>query len=310
MSAASDMADRLRGFFTENLNLKLLALGFALVLYSLVHGSQDAQRSMSVNLVMLLPPASANRVLVNQLPPQVRVTLRGPRAVLDDLRAEDIGNIQVDVHTGQAKRITLEPTMVHVPPGVRVEQIDPPALDLEWEEQVVRDVPVQVSVVGTPAPGFVVKGVPVAEPDTVRVHGPKSEVQVLQHVRADAFDVTGLTEGRYQRHLAVDRPRGRMSLDTSSVLVTAEVTREVVERLFSKMPVAVVGPPKAKTQPAEVDVRLVCAPEIVRALRPEQVVPRVDVKSDAHAASLSLPVTVAVTDCEAHVTPAEVIVRW
>ena len=30
----------------------------------------------------------------------------------------------------------------------------------------MRDVPVEVGVVGTPAPGFVVKGVPVADPTT------------------------------------------------------------------------------------------------------------------------------------------------
>jgi hypothetical protein len=307
---AADLVTRARASVMENLSLKLVSIVIALIFYSLVHGSQDAQRSVLVDLVVLLPPESANRVLSNSLPPQVRLTLRGPRAQLDELHSDDIGTLQVDVHSDTERRITLDPAMVHVPPGVRVEQIDPPALNLVWEDQIVRDVPIQVSVVGTAAPGFVVKGAPLAEPETVRVHGPKSEVLVLQHARADSFDVTGLTEGVYPRHLALDKPPGRVVYDTNTVLVTTEVTREVVERPFPKLPVVVVGQTKAKTQPTEVDVRLVCPPEILRALRPEQVVPRVEERSTATSGSESLPVIVDVDRCEAHVMPAAVIVRW
>jgi len=307
-----ELGERIKGTFTENLNLKFLSFALALVLYSLFHGSQDAQRTIGVNLVVLMPPDSANKVLMSPMPPSVRLTLRGSRAALDDLRSDDVGNLQVDVHQGTEKRVVLDPSLVHVPPNVRVEQIDPPTVDLTWEDQVVRDVPIQVSVVGTPAPGFVVKGVPVADPPTVRVKGPKSEVLVLQHVRAEAFDVTGLTEGSYSRHLGIDRPPGRLQPEppTQSVLITTEVTREVVERPFVKVPVAVVGQVKGKTQPAEVDVRLVCPPEILRALRPEQVVPRVTVRSSASSGSESLPVEVQVEGCEAHVTPSTVIARW
>ena len=43
-------AHPLRSLVTENLNLKLLSLAFALVLYSLVHGSQEAQRSMLLSV--------------------------------------------------------------------------------------------------------------------------------------------------------------------------------------------------------------------------------------------------------------------
>ena len=189
---ALEIGEKIKAAFTENLNLKFIAFGFALVLYSLFHGAQDAQRTMSVNLVAIMPPENANRVLVSSLPPSVRLTLRGSRSALDDLHSDDMGPLQIDVHSGSERRVSLDPGMVHVPPSVRVEQVVPPFIDLAWEDLVVRDLPIQVSVVGTPAPGFVVKGVPLADPPTVRVRGPKSEVLVLQHVRADSFDVSGL----------------------------------------------------------------------------------------------------------------------
>jgi len=293
----------------EDLGLKIVSFACALLLYSLVHSSQDAQRSMSASLVVTLPPGSGNRVLINQLPPQVRLLLRGTPAKLDDLHADDLG-VQAELTSTSERFLRLDPRLVHTPPGVRVEAIDPASIELIWEDLITRDVPVQVGVVGSPAAGFMVKGVPVAEPGAVRAHGPKSEVLGLQYARAAAFEVNGLTEGRYERQLLIDAPPSRVSYDANIVKVTTQIMREVVERPFIRLPVIVVGPAKAKTLPAEVDVRLVCPPEVVRALRPEQVVPRVEPRVGSSSGTESLPVVVQVDRCEAHVTPSSVIVRW
>ena len=304
-----DLWQRLWTMVTENLNLKLLSLAFAFVLYALVHGSQDAQRSLRLNLDALLP-ATPNRVLMTTLPDKVIVTVRGPRSTLDEENADDMAALQLDLRSGTETRVTLEPSMIPVPPGVKVEQIDPPTIDLVWEDRVARDVPVQVGVVGTPAPGYVVKGEPLADPATIRAMGPKSRVVVLQRARADAFDVTGLTEGKYTRQLAIDRPLERVELDTTTVTATVEIAREVAERPFTKVPVAVIGRTGAKAQPAEVDVRLTCPPEVVRALRPEQVVPTVQVVSTAEHGSDVVPVHLAIDQCDVHATPPSVVVKW
>ena len=306
---ALDVGYRLRAVVTENLNLKLLSLGFALLLYSLVHGSQEAQKSLLLSVVAMTPNDAANRELVTPIPPQIRVTVRGPRATLDDLHADDICSVQLDLRGGNETRKTFEPANIPVPPGLVVEQIDPPSIDLTWEDRISRDVPVEVGIVGTPASGFVVKGVPVADPQMVRLRGAKSEAIVVQHARADAFDVTGLTAGKYTRQLAIDRP-GRLSYDASSVSATVEIGREVVERLFSRTPVALLGHANAKAQPPEVDVRLTCPPEVVRALRPEQIVPRVQAASAAEHGSEALPVDLTIDQCEVHMTPSTVIARW
>jgi YbbR domain-containing protein len=308
---ALEITERVKSLFTENLNLKLLSFAFALVLYSLVHDAQDAQRVVDVGVTVRVPPDSANRILVSQSATKVRLTLRGSRAVLDDIHADDIGTLQVDAHAGTEKELNLNAEMVHaLPPGVLVEEIDPPTIDLRWEDEIVRDVKVEVSVVGSPANGYVVKGVPTADPVTVRVSGPKSEVLSLQHARAEAFDVTGLTEGSYTRELAIDK-RGGLGYGVSNVKATIDIARELVERPFTKLPVAVIGPAKARTNPAEVDVRLTCPPEILRALRPEQVVPQVEVQSKEPTGALAhVPVEVSVDKCNALITPDKVIVKW
>ena len=308
---AIEIAERAKALFTENLNPKLLSFAFALVLYSLVHDAQDAQRVVDVGVTVRVPPDSANRLLVSQSATKVRLTLRGSRAALDDIHTDDLGTLQVDAHGGTEKEINLNAEMVHaLPPGVHVEEIDPPAIELQWEDEIVRDVKVEVSVVGSPANGYVVKGVPTADPTAVRVSGPKTEILTLQHARAEAFDVTGLSEGSYSRELAIDK-RGTLGYSGSDVKATIEIARELVERPFTKLPVVVIGPAKARTNPAEVDVRLTCPPEILRALRPEQVVPQVEVTSkDATGALAHVPVEVSVDKCNALVTPDKVIVKW
>ncbi len=310
MATPYELRQRLWSSITENFNLKVLSCLCALFLYSIVHsGAQDAQRSVSASIVVQLPRDSSNRMLVDQSPPQARLLLRGPATALDDLHADDL-SLQVQLSSTNERTVKLDPRMVRLPSSVRVEAFDPATVDLVWEDVITRDVPIQVSVVGTPAAGFMVKGAPSADPPVVRAHGPKSQVQTLQYARAAAFEVNGLTEGSYPRQLLIDAPPPRVTYDTNSVTVTAEITREVVERPFIKLPVVVVGQAKAKTLPAEVDVRLVCPPEILRALRPEQVVPRAEEKSSAASGSEAVPVVVQVDKCEAHVTPSTVIVRW
>lgn len=306
------------GFFAKlselvfrDFGLKLVSLVAALIAYSLVHGVQDAQRTFSIDLVALTPPDRAKRVLTSPLPPRVRVTAHGPKNILDDLHSDDLGTIQVDLRGGADTRAMLTASMVHLPTGVKVEQIYPPWIDLVWEDRVERDLPVQVSVVGSPASGFVVKGALDCQPPTVRVAGPKSQVLVLQHVRADAFDVTGRVAGKHVQVLALDHALDpRVTLDAQTVTATAEITRELTERQFQKIHLQITGQTKAKATPSDVDVRLVCPPEVIRGLRAEQILPQVDIASKEAQGSQSLPVVVHVEQCEAHVVPAEVVVRW
>jgi len=306
------MWERITTLLAANMNLKLLSFAFALVLYSLVHGGQDARGSISVDLEVNLPPESGDKVFVGSIPRDVRIFVRGATQTIDSLRGGAVHMI-LDLQESP-EHVVFNQKMVRFPDGLRVEveQFEPVSIDLKWEQRVTRDVPVQVGIVGTPAQGFVVKGPLRIEPSAVKVRGPQSEVMVLQYVRTtEAFDVRNLAaEGVFPRPLAIEKPGPLFKFEPFSVVVTADVGRETAERMFQKLPVAVIGPPKGKTLPAEVDVRIVCPPDIARSLRPEQIVPRVEVASKDAAGSVSLPAYVRIDKCEASVQPRDVIVRW
>jgi len=306
---------RIRDLMIENFGLKVLSVAFALGLYAFVHSSQDSQRTLSVDVVAKPPPESAHRVLLTPLPPRVSVTVRGPGAILDELKADDLGAFQLDLSSGKTDNIVFDPAAIHLPPGMRAEQIDPPSITLRWEDEIVREIPVRASVSGSPAPGFVVKGPAVAEPAAVHAMGPRSVVEVVQVANAEAFDVGGLSrEGTYSHILALERPPARVEFDGKTVTVKVEIAREERQRHFVKVPVQLVGAARGTVTPAEIDVTVEGPPEVVESLRADQIVPMADLRAaganTATPGSARVPVTVQVTGCRAVVLPEVVVARW
>jgi YbbR domain-containing protein len=313
MTAPSGFREVLRSALLDNLGLKVLSLAFALGFYAFIHGAENAQRTLSVSVVSVMPPDSANRQLMTQLPTEVAVTLRGSRTQLDDLRGDDLGTLQIDLRSGKIAHIDLDPSMFHVPAGLAVEQIYPPTIDLRWDDVITRPIPVQVSRTGEVAPGFQVKGSIAVEPPAVSARGPQSVVEVMQFARTAPFDVTGLTEGAYQRSLGLDRPPKLVVYDVDTVVATIEISRQLISRSFDRK-VEVVGLPRAKTTPSVVTVRITGTPEDVNAMAPEAIVPRVEPKSASVDASQPgsayLDVLLDVGRVQAEVSPAKVLVKW
>jgi hypothetical protein len=308
----------LKEAFTENLGLKALALACAVGLYTYLHGQEKVyDRTIAVAVIMRLPPESAQRELMTPIPANIHVTLRGPMRALEPLIQTGLPLVELDLHDGQQNLVTFDRSMFTLPPGVKVTIIDPPRIPLEWQDVVVRKIPLQASVTGKPAEGFVVKGEPEVDPRSVTVRGPLSVVEVTQFVRLAAFDVSGLTEGVYKRPIAMDAPPSRLTyLDLKSTSVTVTIARRVTEMKFDR-PVEVVGPGHGiGVVPKTVTITVIGPPEVVRALRAEQVVPRADLKTAGvdfvqrpHGSAI-VKVTVDLADAETQVQPPTVTVKW
>jgi len=313
-SRLSTVWKTLRPMIRENIGLKIIAVACALVLYGYVHGAQNAQRVMAVDLVALLPPPNENRTLTSDLPTSVRVSLHGPRSLVSDLRSEDLGNLQLDLRSAKPGRVPLEPSMLSIPGGVIVDSIDPPSVDITWDEIITRDINVQVFVTGEPPAGLAVKGQPTVEPQAVSATGPKQVIEALRVVAAEPFDLSGVGEGIHSRSLALERPPRRVRLDRQNVTATVEVSRKLIERVFSKVRVQVVGVPRATVIPATVDVRVNGPPGVVAALRPEQIVPRVNLSelgvNLSKPNTVALPVVLELDNVDLSIVPKTVIVKW
>jgi hypothetical protein len=306
--------DVLRGLIFDNFGLKIVSLIVAVGFFAFIHGAERAQRTVRVSVVVLMPAESAHRALMTQLPTEVSVTLVGSRAQLDTLRDGDIGTLQLDLRTGQETTIQIEESMLDIPPGISIEHIYPQRLELRWDDVIVRQIPVQVSRTGVPAEGYAVKGSTVIEPDVVSAQGPRSVIDVIQYARTVPFDVSGLKNGTYRRQLALNPPPELAKFDIQSVTATVDVSRELETVPFQNLKVMVVGAPNATVHPEHVTVKVTGPPDEVSRVKPEAIVPRVEVPanvdlkapySQMHEVLIDVP-----TATELRIEPERVLVEW
>jgi YbbR domain-containing protein len=315
MSAKGGIREQIRAAFAENLALKILSLCCAVALYALTHGPETAQRTFSVSVLSIMPPDSAKRQLITQLPTEVGITLRGPRTQLDELHADDIGALRLDLRSGQDAKIDIDEKMFHIPAGLSVQQIFPASIKVKWDDVIARAIPVQVPRTGEPAPGYTVKGVVTTDPVEVQARGARSVVDVIQVARAAPFDVTGMAQGIHTQKLPLDKPPPLVTYDVDAVTASVEITRQLVSKTFSKLKVEVIGLPRATTRPATVTVVVQGTAEDVNAIAPDAIVPRVEPKSAGNDISKpgsdNLPVLIdAPKGVTATVDPPKVIVTW
>ena len=307
-----------REALTENMGLKLTALLFSLGFFGYVHGRENVQqRTISVSVVSL-PPESGEQELMTRIPPDIHVTLRGSGRALSDLVQEGSPPVEIDLRTGYPEEVKFTREILRLPPELDLIVVDPPRLKLEWEEVITRQIPLQTSVTGQVADGFIIKGEPSVEPERIAVKGPRSIVEVMQFARLAAYNVSGLTEGTFPRRIAIDPPPDRVDyLGSPAATVTLEVKRRESEKLFSDVPVQVVGPGRASVFPERVDVTVIGPPDVVRELRIEQIVPQADVieankwspESD-EPGSATVPLKVSLNKVRVEVQPPNVTVKW
>jgi hypothetical protein len=308
-----------RDALVDNFGLKALSLAFSLGFFIFLHGQEEQQqRTIPVGVVLRMPPEEARRDLMTPVPASIHITVRGSVRAIDRMLQSGLPPVELDLRAGSANSVGFERGMFKLPPDVELTIIDPPSLDLEWQPVIERKLPIQASISGTPASGYVVKGEPKSEPADVVVRGPQSLVEVVQSARIAPFDVSGLTEGIYRRPLAIDPAPTRLRyLTGSNAVVSVAITQRLSEVKFARRRVEVLGVSWGRASPESVDVTVVASPEVVRTLRPEQVVPVADLtrlegfsrEQQPHGV-LTVPITVDLANAQAEVQPPTVTVRW
>jgi len=175
----------------RNLGTKVLSIGLAALLWGVVAGQREAERSLRVPLEYRNIPSELE--LLGEPASLVDVRVRGSSGVLGELRGADLVAV-LDLRTARPGRrlFHLLPDDIAVPTGVKVLQATPSTISLTFEASAVRTVPVVPDLDGDPARGFVVGRV-TAVPATVEVVGPISAVQKITEATTEPVDINGAT---------------------------------------------------------------------------------------------------------------------
>src|SRR5437763_16810018 len=139
----------------RHLGLKLLSLGLAVSLWMVVAGEETVERGLRVPLELQQFPSGLE--LQGEPPSTVDVRMRGASGALARVSAGDIVAV-LDLRGARAGRrlFHVTPDQVRAPFGIEVVQVTPATVALMFENSAARSVPIEASVEGKPAPGYVI----------------------------------------------------------------------------------------------------------------------------------------------------------
>lgn len=186
---------RLLDRLTNDLLLKVTALGLAFLLWTLV--KTDNQ----------VPIAEIPIQVVNQdpgwvldgppEPATVQVTFSGPVRELFRVAA-DRPNVLVPIDdvSDTTEVVLLHTNWVNLGNRVtatRVEDIRPTAIRLRFDRVSTKTIPVAARIIGTPVPGFEINGAIILDPRTIWASGASRRLESIDSIRLPPIDITQRT---------------------------------------------------------------------------------------------------------------------
>jgi YbbR domain-containing protein len=263
--------------YSNNWGLKLLALGLAILLFSVVHSDTDAQRAIFMDVVVLLPPPNSGKMLISEVPSQVKVTLTGSRSKLSSLSRDDFSPVQMDLRDGKSGYFYMDSSEISIGSGVQVMAISPSIVPLTWAVAAEKRLAVHVHVVGGLAKNLSLRGEVDAVPSYASVRGPKHELDDITTVSTEPVSLEGLGAGGHTRRVPLQRlPEHVTYSGEDAVEVRINVVPLVAERTLGRLPVAAVGEGRASVRPPRVDVALRGPEDVMNRLSVDQIVPYVE----------------------------------
>ena len=182
-----NLYERLR----NNLGLKLLSLGVAVIVWAFVQNEMDpiSTRRVTVPIEAINVPDELAVVSID--PQRLTVTLTGRESAFDRLSDENF-QFSADMSGRQAGPQTVLLAPRNLPPGIEVRRMSRTAARIELDLVISASRPVQVESRGRPADGFAARNWTV-NPNEVTIKGPGSVVQRVLRVVA-VVDISGYSE--------------------------------------------------------------------------------------------------------------------
>lgn len=270
--------------------LRVASLGLAVVLWVVIAGRDTAERGVTAPVEFRNVPPDLEPT--GELVDFVNVRLRASPGLIESLDpGEVVALIDLEGAEEGVRIIQLTSEQVRVPFGFEIVKITPSLLTLNLETILSKTIPVRPTILGKPAPGFEVASFS-AQPDVVRVLGPKSRVQEIQSAFTEPVSIDG-ADVTVEEYVTVGLADPLLRPEGGGQVRVVVVIRERHERkTFDRLPVTVRGHP-AELTPRAVRVEVTGPARVLRDLSPADVRPYVNVAPD-HDRTQPLPVAVEI----------------
>ncbi len=235
----------------DSLPLKIMSLGFAVLLWLLVAGERTSEMGLTVPVELQNFPRALE--LTGEPVNAVEVRLRASPGMIQRIVPGEVSaqiNLVGFVEGEHIVHLTEE--SIRMPFGVKVVKISPAVLTFRLERTLRKMVPVQPRLLGRPAEGYEVAEV-TSQPREVRVEGPTSRVDEVDSAFTEPVSVDGARDTVTDEvTIGIADPLLRV-LMTPRVKVTARIRELRATRTIRGVIVEVRGAP-ALAHPDRVDV--------------------------------------------------------
>ncbi len=228
----------LRENLQRNMSLRVISVLLALGLWIFVNAGQRG------SVISLQVPISYGRlppgyIIVNPHPDSVKIQVSGPGTLLSLIEPNRLA-LRLDLAGVGVGRASFKFGPDAFPLQSRqttVTSVLPSEIVLDIDRIVTRQVRVHLHIIGKPGPGYKIATVGVT-PATVAVKGASREINSIEQVNTDSFDMNGITADA-TRTLALLPPEGMARLDTDEVTAEVMLTPVIADKEFHSIPVDV-----------------------------------------------------------------------
>jgi len=167
----------------------------------------------------------------------IEVHVRGPKSIirtLSDLKIQytiDLSGVNIGVNV-----IPIHQAQIPLPNAVSILKINPNSVIVKVENEIRKTLPVNISLTGKPAKGFVVVGAE-AKPVSVTLRGSEDTLGQMDKVSTKPIDIKGLS-GSFKKEVALDLVENLKLVDSSKIILSNVFIKEqLATKTFDNIPV-------------------------------------------------------------------------
>lgn len=170
--------------------IRAISICLAVFLWYFIASEEQIDITITVPIEIINLPADL--IISNQYKKNIEVTVRGPRSLIQELRAKDITRpVNLSRISPGTLVITNEKDSVSFPGGIRVIRVQPANTTLLIDKLIQKKIPVKPILEGKPLAGYEVVEVSV-QPDILKITGPLSIITDHQLLKTFIINLDGL----------------------------------------------------------------------------------------------------------------------
>lgn len=167
----------------------------------------------------------------------LEVRVRGSKSAirnLSELKIQytiDLSQADIGVNT-----IPIHQDRIPLPRGISILKINPDLIAVKVENEIQKKLPVEISLTGKPAKGYIVVGAE-AKPMTIILRGAEDTLGPMDKISTKPIDLKGLS-GSFKKEVTLDFLENLKPVDSSKmVLACISIKEQIITKTFDNIPV-------------------------------------------------------------------------